>query len=304
MNKISFGILELGYRTGVNSLSIANDILQYGIKAEELNFSRFWLAEHHNPNPLQPYNNPEILMTLLAGFTENIRIGSAGSLVGYHSPYTLACNYKLLNNLFNSRIDFGFSKGRPSNSNKHDFFRLRDDPHIKLFFDNLSAISELYHNEQAKLIENEIVIPPFGGDLPQLWYLSNSYNDSQVAISNKMNYCRSLIHGIGTAHESHHRDQLEGFKDCYLKSHGVLPETAVAIAISFKKNRAQIDLEQLSIENKREAFNIIPVKEESLFDLIQEHSEFYGVNEFIVCDTEVNPEIKNENLEIIRKIFS
>ncbi|WP_431214040.1 LLM class flavin-dependent oxidoreductase [Puia sp. P3] len=86
MTNVKIGILELGYRTGSDSLSIVNDILQYGIKAEELNFSRLWLAEHHNAHPLHPYTNPEIVMTLLAGFTDRIRIGSAGALIGYSSP--------------------------------------------------------------------------------------------------------------------------------------------------------------------------------------------------------------------------
>ena len=304
MSHIRFGILELGYRTGDNSISIANDILQYGIKAEELNFSRFWLAEHHNPNPLQPYNNPEILMTLLAGFTDRIRIGSAGSLIGYHSPYTLACNYKLLNNLFNNRIDFGFSKGRPSNSKKHDYFKLRDDSHIKLFFDNLHSICELYHNEATKLEENEIVIPPFGGDIPQLWYLSNSYTDSATAVSNKMNYCRSLIHGIGPLHQNYQRVELECYKESYSKEHGICPEIAIAVAVTFTKTREQIDLEELSAENKREAFTVIPITENSMYDFIHEHRELYGVNEYIICDTELDPEQKIENLEKINKIFS
>ncbi|MBS1601543.1 MAG: LLM class flavin-dependent oxidoreductase [Bacteroidetes bacterium] len=304
MTKVKIGILELGYRAGSDSLSIVNDILQYGIKAEELNFSRLWLAEHHNAHPLHPYTNPEIVMTLLAGYTDRIRIGSAGALIGYGSPYFLASNYKLMNNLFNDRIDFGFSKGRPANYSKHDYFGGKGQEHIQLFRNNLNAICDLYLNEQEKYEEQDIVLPPFAGQLPQLWYLSNSYTDAGLAISRKMNYCRSLIHGLGILNKNYHRDELDEYRGRFRETNGYCPDTAIALAVSFRKTAAEIAEAEARAVNPREAFSVIPVTPGSLGDLIGSYQELYGMNEFVIYDVETDPAIKLENLFKISETFS
>jgi alkanesulfonate monooxygenase SsuD/methylene tetrahydromethanopterin reductase-like flavin-dependent oxidoreductase (luciferase family) len=284
-------------------LSIVNDILQYGIKAEELNFSRLWLAEHHNAHPLHPYTNPEIVMTLLAGFTDRIRIGSAGALIGYSSPYFLASNYKLMNNLFNDRIDFGFSKGRPANYSKHDYFGGKGQEHIQLFRNNLNDICDLYLNEKTKYEEQDIVLPPFAGQLPQLWYLSNSYTDATLAISKRMNYCRSLIHGLGILNKNYHKDQLDEYRGRFHEAHGYCPGTSIAMAVSFTKTAEEIAETESRAVNPREAFSVIAVTPESLGALVETYKDLYGMDEFVIYDTEMDPVRKTENLFKISETF-
>ncbi|WP_431214041.1 hypothetical protein ACQ86N_03970 [Puia sp. P3] len=70
-----------------------------------------------------------------------------------------------MNNLFNDRIDFGFSKGRPANYSKHDYFGGKGQEHIQLFRNNLNDICDLYLNEKTKYEEQDIVLPPFAGQL-------------------------------------------------------------------------------------------------------------------------------------------
>jgi alkanesulfonate monooxygenase SsuD/methylene tetrahydromethanopterin reductase-like flavin-dependent oxidoreductase (luciferase family) len=303
MTPIKLSILELGYRKGDNSLAIVNDILQYGVKADELHFARLWLAEHHHAHPLHPYTSPEIIMTLLAGYTEQIRIGSAGALIGYSSPYSLASNYKLMNNLFNNRIDFGFSKGRPGNWRKHDYFKLRNEEHIQLFRGNLNSICELYDNEMQKFEEEEIVLPPFAGQRPQLWYLSNSYQDAELAINKKMNYCRSLIHGLGILNKNYQKEELDCYRCRFHEVNGYCPDAAIALAVSFTKTQQEIREEEARAVNPREAFSVVAVTPDSLGELLYEYQDLYGIDEFVLYDTETEADKKTENLFKISETF-
>lgn len=303
MKNIKLGLLDLGYRNNKNSLQTINDIIEYGIRAEELNFSRIWLAEHHNNNSLHAYNNPEILLTLIAGNTNKIKVGSAGSLIGYYSPYSLVQNYKLLSNIFHNRIDFGLSKGKPSHSHLHEYFLIPDKEHINLFFDNLESITEMFYEEESLFDKKNIIIPPYGGIYPSLWYLSNSYKDFQIAIEKKLNYCRSLIHGLDRLNDDFEKEELIEYKNKFYKYNGFYPEIALALAITFTKTEDEISKEESKISNIREAFTIIPITQDTLYEKIYSYRELYGIDEFILYDTEEDNVKKIENITRISEKF-
>ncbi|UTD15087.1 LLM class flavin-dependent oxidoreductase [Tenacibaculum mesophilum] len=300
---LKIGILEFAASNKQNSMHAIEDIFTYACRADELNFSRFWLTEHHRASAVHPYNNPEILMTLIAGMTENIRIGSAGSLIGYYSPYSLAQNYKLLNNIYNNRIDFGLSKGRPENAHQHNFFNLNNSTFENTMYEkNLQAICELLHEEEKKYNESKIVLPPFKGIAPSLWYLSNSYRKKDLAIKNKLNICRSLMHGLDVFEYDEDLKGLQEYKEEYYQTNGQLPEVAIAIAVTFSKTKEQVEQEEKKYKNKREGLKIIPVNKYTFLEKLEKIQKAYGVNEVIICDTEKDIEAKLENLELIKEL--
>ena len=156
---INLSILELGERSNRNPKDSVSDIIDYAIFSEQLGYKRFWLAEHHSNEILLPYTSPEILMTLIAEKTKKIKVGSAGSLINYYSPYALVTKYKFLNNYFNNRIDFGLSKGHNIQLTKHDFLNLRtyNKEHYILFEENMAKINSLLSEESDNFSEFGIV---------------------------------------------------------------------------------------------------------------------------------------------------
>jgi luciferase family oxidoreductase group 1 len=78
-------------------------------QAEAWGFARYWLAEHHEPGVAQA--SPEVLSAVLAGMTERIRVGPAGVLLGFYSPYKVAETFRMLHTLFPGRIDLGIARG-------------------------------------------------------------------------------------------------------------------------------------------------------------------------------------------------
>jgi len=74
--------------------------------AEQLGFSRYWIAEH------QPQPTPILTVALVAGLTERIRVGTAGILFNYYPPRRTAHDFQFLERAFAGRIDAGVCGGR------------------------------------------------------------------------------------------------------------------------------------------------------------------------------------------------
>ncbi|MBT2695643.1 LLM class flavin-dependent oxidoreductase [Bacillus sp. ISL-55] len=76
---------------------------------EDLGYTRFWVAEHHNTNGIAG-SSPEVLISHIASRTRKIRVGSGGVLLPQYSPYKVAENFKVLEALFPNRIDAGIGR--------------------------------------------------------------------------------------------------------------------------------------------------------------------------------------------------
>jgi luciferase family oxidoreductase group 1 len=91
----------------------AEDALQRTIqlvqKAEEWNYHRFWVSEHHDSEQLAG-SSPEVLISHLLAKTERIRIGSGGIMLQHYSPYKVAENFNVLASLAPNRVDLGIGR--------------------------------------------------------------------------------------------------------------------------------------------------------------------------------------------------
>lgn len=297
MKKIKLGILDLGKRNNMNSQNTILDILEYAVKAEELNFSRFWLTEHHAPETSIAYTNPENMISLIAGKTERIRVGSAGSIITYYAPYSLVSNYKFLNNIYNDRIDFGMSKGHNVEQLKHDYLNIENKKHFKLFEENLKKIYELFEFELENYDTKDIVIPPFSGKIPERWYLTSSYNHFNTAIDYKLNYCRSLFHGQNLYGNYYDTQELRNFMETFYSKHLYYPKVTLALGIQL------IEKEEKITQFTYLGMNILRLNCHQLHQLILDYQKDYEINEFIIYDIEESNSLKMINLEKMSNAF-
>jgi luciferase family oxidoreductase group 1 len=77
--------------------------------AEDLGFSRFWVAEHHGM-PAVASTSPPVLAAHVAANTERIRVGSGGVMLPNHPPLVVAEQFALLEALHPGRIDLGIGR--------------------------------------------------------------------------------------------------------------------------------------------------------------------------------------------------
>ena len=90
--------------------------------ADELDLHRYWVAEHHNM-PGVAATNPPVLIALVAGATERLRVGSGGIMLPNHAPLVVAEQFALLEAAFPGRIDLGI--GRAPGSDPVTSYALR-----------------------------------------------------------------------------------------------------------------------------------------------------------------------------------
>src|SRR6476469_9587069 len=87
---VKLSILDLA---GVGVGSTVGDALAAttasAIRAEELGYHRFWVAEHHGM-PAVASSAPAVLLAHLAAKTTSIRLGSGGVMLPNHAPMVVA----------------------------------------------------------------------------------------------------------------------------------------------------------------------------------------------------------------------
>ncbi len=304
METKSIGLLELGYRSGKDSITALNDVVDYALHAERLGYTRFWLAEHHYAHLKNlAFSNPDIVIAMIAGMTEKIRVGSAGTSVPSYSPYAVVTNYKLINNIFNGRIDLGLSKGVPESEHTKNLLNpdMLERGIGTVFNENAYEIHQLLYAEAEKNEKEGIMIPPYGGLIPDLWYLSSSLNNTDDAVNLHSNYCVSAFHSNGKFLDNLEgkKEEISRYKDAFAQKNGFVPKISIALAINLSAvNEIKSDADE------SESFKILKLSFEGLFELIEKLDEKLAIDEFILYDTEAESDKKIENAEIISNHYN
>ena len=83
--------------------------LELAQHAEQLGYTRFWLAEHHNMPGIGSAATAVLIGHVGAG-TSRIRIGAGGIMLANHAPLQVAEQFGTLESLFPGRIDLGLGR--------------------------------------------------------------------------------------------------------------------------------------------------------------------------------------------------
>ncbi|MDB6062572.1 MAG: hypothetical protein JWM78_2675 [Verrucomicrobiaceae bacterium] len=148
---------------------------------EQLNYSRFWVSEHHGTNGLVGVS-PEVLLARIGAETSRIRIGSAGIMLPHYSPYKVAENFKLLGAMYPGRVDCGV--GRAPGGHQHVANALRyGSPLGPEYFPNKVADLDALLRDQSPPtpgMERARAMPVIE-TAPELWMLGSSEDSAHLA---------------------------------------------------------------------------------------------------------------------------
>lgn len=109
-NSVSYSILELAIVSEGNTFKqTLNNSLALAKVAEDLNYKRYWFAEHHNSESVGS-SATSLLIGYVAENTEKIRVGSGGIMLPNHSPLIIAEQFGTLAHLYPERIDLGLGR--------------------------------------------------------------------------------------------------------------------------------------------------------------------------------------------------
>jgi luciferase family oxidoreductase group 1 len=162
------------------------DAIEQAQLAEQLGFERFWLAEHHT---WCGTGSPEILLPLIAASTTKIRVGLAGVLLNFYSPYKVAETFQVLEELFPRRIDLGVCRGMAEPWKTEALMDGRENGNSFQKFEEKTT--SLLHYIQNGLNPNASVK---GFKSPEPWLLGTGTASMRLAAKLSVAYCHSLFH--------------------------------------------------------------------------------------------------------------
>ncbi|MGD6857219.1 LLM class flavin-dependent oxidoreductase [Bacillus infantis] len=156
--------------------------------ADNLGYTRFWTAEHHNSNGMAG-SSPDVLISHIAAVTKRIRVGSGGVLLPQYSPYKVAETFKVMEALYPGRIDLGV--GRSPGGGADTRLALTDGIRRSMneFPGQLRDLQGFLTNS---LPDNhpfkEVKAYPDLQTLPELWLLGITERGARAAAENGMRF--------------------------------------------------------------------------------------------------------------------
>lgn len=149
--------------------------------ADRLGYHRFWFAEHHNAETFAS-SAPEISIAHLSALTQNIRLGSGGTMMMHYAPYKMAETFKTLSAYAPGRIDFG--AGRAPGGDGKSILALSEgrDTRFQDLYKKLAETLHLLKDEYGEeAYHQNILAHPMNITLPEVFMLGSTGNSALEA---------------------------------------------------------------------------------------------------------------------------
>ena len=161
-------------RKGATAIQAVQETIELAKFTEQLGYTRYWVAEHHNTGILAG-SSPDVLLAHLAAHTKTIRLGSGGIMLPNHSALKVAESFRMLEALAPGRIDLGMGRAPGTDRitasilNPSNQFREQD------FVEQLADLINYFHDSgDPGTIQQRIRAIPQVDTVPDMWLLSSS----------------------------------------------------------------------------------------------------------------------------------
>ncbi|MEL4357495.1 MULTISPECIES: LLM class flavin-dependent oxidoreductase [unclassified Luteococcus] len=190
-NPIPLSVLDLVTVTeNTNTPQALQRSIRLAQAADQLDYRRYWVAEHHNM-PAVASTNPPVIIAALGAHTSKIRVGSGGVMLPNHAPYVVAEQFALLEGLYPNRIDLGL--GRAPGTDQRTAAALRrssDALGVQEFPQHvLELLSWLGDNRLEEPLSASLAATPKAETHPEVWLLGSSAYSAQLAGMLGLRYC-------------------------------------------------------------------------------------------------------------------
>lgn len=184
--KIPISVLDLApIGTGTTSTETLKYTVELAQLAENLGYTRFWLAEHHGMLGIAS-SSPEILIARVGAATQRIRVGAGGIMLPNHAPLRIAEAFHTLEALYPGRIDLGIGRAPGTDPATSAALRPFDAAQFPSQLRELISLSledfpEDHPFHGVKVVPNDV-------DLPPIWILGSSGASARFAGSLGLGY--------------------------------------------------------------------------------------------------------------------
>ena len=171
-------------REGSNEKGAIQQMISLAQHLENLNYERYWIAEHHNaPNLVS--SATVLLIQHCLNATHDMRIGSGGIMLPNHAPLIVAEQFGTLNLLYGNRVDLGL--GRAPGTDMATASALRRDKHegVYQFPEEIQQLQQYFGPETQQGYVK--AIPAINKNIP-LYVLGSSTDSAHVAARQGLPY--------------------------------------------------------------------------------------------------------------------
>lgn len=306
MALFTFGVLDFGYRQkSQSSMHSIMDVVDLAQTADDLGFANFWLTEHHTFNATAPWASPRMVLPLLLEYTRHIAIGTAGVLINFHTPYQVALDFKLLNNMYPGRCHLGFANGRPSPSigrqmRCEQFVEYPDD-----FDERVARVAYLFNNERKAIQQEHLILPPAFGFTPELFSLGSSFRHYARAVENKAHMVKSTFHALDCMNYEEY-DVIARYREAFYEKHGTLPRAIIALSgscVPDEATRLAVEAQVLAANSGNQIVNTLIATPDEFQHRIHQLAKRYGVDDFVIREVGQFNDQQQESLRLIHQAF-
>jgi luciferase family oxidoreductase group 1 len=197
---VPLSVLDLAtVREGHSSADALRGTIEIAKTADDLGYSRFWLAEHHNM-PAVASTAPPVLIAAVAAHTQRIHVGSGGVMLPNHMPFVVAEQFATLEALYPGRIDLGI--GRAPGTDQATAAALRGvSPYLTVeqFPEHLQTLLALLGDERIDAGQDaQLRATPVPESYPEVWMLGSSTYGAQVAAALGLPFCYAYHFAISS----------------------------------------------------------------------------------------------------------
>jgi luciferase family oxidoreductase group 1 len=246
--QLPLSVLDLSpVGAGVAPSQAIRDSIALSRVADELGYTRYWFAEHHNMASIAT-SAPEVLIAAAAAVTSRIRLGAGGIMVPNHAPLHVVEVFRTLEALAPGRIDLGL--GRAPGTDPIASAALR-----RTETDVNSQLAEVLAFERGEFPASHpfAKIEPMPTDVPsgELWMLGSTLAGASIAAQIGVPYAFAghfaMRHAVDAI--AHYRAQYEP-SSRHPKPYAMLAVTAVCAPSDDEAIRMAAPLRVAIVKNR------------------------------------------------------
>ncbi|WP_158966306.1 LLM class flavin-dependent oxidoreductase [Paraglaciecola sp. L3A3] len=161
-----------------------NNSREMAVAAEQLGYSRIWLAEHHGMLGVAS-SATALAISHIAAATKHIRIGAGGIMLPNHSPLIIAEQFGTLEALYPGRIDLGLGRAPGTDMATARALRRNLQGSVDQYPQDIEELQQLLGPQQPE--QTIIAVPGNNSNIP-IWLLGSSLYSAQLAASKGLPY--------------------------------------------------------------------------------------------------------------------
>lgn len=245
-----------------NSLSLAQHV-------EQLGYTRYWLAEHHNMESVAS-SATAVLIGHIAGGTKTIRVGSGGIMLPNHAPLIVAEQFGTLASLYPGRIDLGLGRAPGTDQLTAYAIRGKNFGAEHNFPEDIQRLQQFFSadNHDSKLR----AIPGEGLDIP-IWILGSSTDSARVAAALGLPYAFAS-HFAPT----HFMNAIKLYRQCF-KPSAQLKEPYVMACVNVVAADTDAEAKKLASSVQQLFIGVITGKRKLLQPPVENFSQHWSAEE-------------------------